>query len=68
MKELSNQIANRGDLSEERAEAFFDGILNNDISEGEIAAFLTGLRVKGGTPPEITGIARALKSHAVDLP
>ena len=68
MKELFNQIANREDLSEEQVEVLFDGILNNDVSESEIAAFLMGLKVKGETPSEITGIVRALKSHAVDLP
>lgn len=68
MKELFNQIANREDLSEEQIEALFDGILNNDVSESEIASFLMGLKVKGETPSEITGIVRALKSHAVDLP
>ncbi|KEH52773.1 anthranilate phosphoribosyltransferase [Streptococcus macedonicus] len=68
MKELFNQIANREDLSEEQVEALFDDILNNDVSESEIASFLMGLKVKGETPSEITGIVRALKSHAVDLP
>lgn len=68
MKELFNQIANREDLSEEQVEALYDGILNNDVSESEIASFLMGLKVKGETPSEITGIVRALKSHAVDLP
>lgn len=68
MKELFNQIANREDLSEEQIEALFDGILNNDVSESEIASFLMGLKVKGETPSEITGIVRALKSHAADLP
>ncbi|WP_205401017.1 anthranilate phosphoribosyltransferase [Streptococcus lutetiensis] len=68
MKELFNQIANKEDLSEEQVESLFDCILNNTISESEIAAFLMGLKVKGETPSEITGIVRALKSHAVDLP
>ena len=66
MKELFNQIANKEDLSEEQVESLFDSILNNSISESEIAAFLMGLKVKGETPSEITGIVRALKSHAVD--
>ena len=68
MKELFIQIANKEDLSEEQVESLFDSILNNSISESEIAAFLMGLKVKGETPSEITGIVRALKSHAVDLP
>mgnify|MGYP002727625221 CR=1 FL=1 len=53
MKELFNQIANKEDLSEEQVESLFDSILNNSISESEIAAFLMGLKVKGETPSEI---------------
>ena len=34
-----NQIANKKDLSEEQVESLFDSILNNTISESEIAAF-----------------------------
>ena len=36
--------------------------------KAQIAAFLMGLKTKGETADEITGIVRALKSHATVLP
>ena len=68
MKEVFHQMANGEDLTQEQVEALFDAILNQEVSESELAAFLMGLRVKGETSAEITGIVRALKRHAVSLP
>ncbi|MGT2960421.1 anthranilate phosphoribosyltransferase [Streptococcus caballi] len=68
MKEILTQIANRKDLSEEQVEDLFDKILQNEVSESQIAAFLMGLKTKGETAAEITGIVRALKKHATELP
>ncbi|MGE9833764.1 anthranilate phosphoribosyltransferase [Streptococcus orisratti] len=68
MKEIFTQISNRQDLSEEQVEALFDKILKNEVSESQIAAFLIGLKTKGETAAEITGIVRALKKHATHLP
>ncbi len=68
MKEIFTQISNRQDLSEEQVEALFDKILKNEVSESQIAAFLIGLKTKGETSAEITGIVRALKKHATLLP
>ena len=68
MKEIFTQISNRKDLSEEQVEALFDKILKNEVSESQIAAFLIGLKTKGETAAEITGIVRALKKHATLLP
>lgn len=68
MKEIFTQISNRQDLSEEQVEALFDKILKNEVSESQIASFLIGLKTKGETAAEITGIVRALKKHATLLP
>ena len=68
MKEIFTQISNRQDLSEEQVEALFDKILKNEVSESQIAAFLIGLKTKGETAAEITGIVRALKKYATPLP
>ena len=64
MKEIFLQISNRQDLSQDQVQAVFDRILKNEVSESQIAAFLMGLKTKGETADEITGIVRALKSHA----
>lgn len=68
MKEIFLQISSRQDLSQDQVQAVFDRILKNEVSESQIAAFLMGLKTKGETADEITGIVRALKSHATVLP
>lgn len=68
MKEIFLQISNRQDLSQDQVQAVFDRILKNEVSESQIASFLMGLKIKGETSDEITGIVRALKSHATVLP
>ncbi len=68
MKEIFTQISNRQNLSRQEIEEVFDRILKNEVSESQIAAFLMGLKTKGETAEEITGIVRALKSHATVLP
>ena len=68
MKELFLQISNRKDLTQEQVQEVFDQILQNQLSESQIAAFLMGLKTKGETADEITGIVRALKAHATVLP
>lgn len=56
MKEVFHQMANGEDLTQEQVEALFDAILNQEVSESELAAFLMGLRVKGETSAEITAL------------
>ena len=68
MKEIFEQLAEKHDLSEEQVQAVFEEILEGNVSEAQIAAFLMGIKTKGETAPEITGIVKALKSHAVSLP
>lgn len=68
MKAILNQISKHQALTEEEIQAVFEEILNNNFSESQIAAFLMGLNVKGETASEITGIVRALKKHATQLP
>ena len=68
MKEIFLQISSRQDLSQDQVQAVFNRILKNEVSESQIAAFLMGLKTKGETADEITGIVRALKSHATVLP
>lgn len=68
MKAILNQISKHQALTEEEIQTVFEEILNNNFSESQIAAFLMGLNVKGETASEITGIVRALKKHATQLP
>lgn len=52
-------------LSFEQATSLLDVIFEGQVPEPQIAAFLTAMRVKGPTAPELAGLAKSLRSHAV---
>jgi anthranilate phosphoribosyltransferase len=55
------------DLSFEQATSLLDIIFEGEVSEAEIAAFLTAMRIKGATAAELAGLAKSLRSHAVPV-
>jgi anthranilate phosphoribosyltransferase len=54
-------------LSFEQATSLLDIIFEGDVPEAQIAAFLTAMRIKGSTAPEVAGLAKSLRSHAVKV-
>ncbi len=57
-------LADRVDLSETQAHAAISSIMAGEATEAALAAFLTGLRIKGETPEELAGAVRAAREHA----
>jgi anthranilate phosphoribosyltransferase len=55
------------DLSEEQAAAAMGVILAGDATPAQIAAFATGLRIKGESAVEVTGLVRAMLAAATTL-
>ena len=55
------------DLSQTDAVAALGQIMDGEESEARIAAFLTALRLKGETPSEIAGMARAMRQRSVQV-
>ncbi len=53
------------DLSFEQATDLLDVIFEGEVPEAQVAAFLTAMRVKGPKAPELAGLAKSLRSHAV---
>jgi anthranilate phosphoribosyltransferase len=53
------------DLSFEQAMSLLDVIFEGEVSEVQIAAFLTAMRAKGTTSAELAGFAKSLRQHAV---
>ncbi len=53
------------DLSFEQATDLLDVIFEGEVPEAQVAAFLTAMRVKKATAPELAGLAKSLRSHAV---
>ena len=54
-------------LSRSDATEFLEALLNEASTDGQIAAALVALAVKGETVDELTGIAAAMRSRAVPL-
>ena len=65
MKELLIKLANGHNLSESEAEQAMHLMMDGSASPVEISAYLTLLRSKGETIPELTGSARAMRDHAL---
>ncbi|MGT2929789.1 anthranilate phosphoribosyltransferase [Streptococcus dentasini] len=68
LKQIYQELSRQEDLTQEEVKGLFDAILQDQLTESQIAAFLLGLAVKGETADEITGIVQALKAHALVLP
>ena len=61
------KIMERKHLREDEAEAVMTQIMNGEATPAQIGAYLTALRMKGETTPEITGSARAMRNAAVKV-
>lgn len=55
------------DLSESEAEAVMDQIMGGQATPAQIGSFLTALRLKGETVPEIVGFARSMRNHVIPV-
>ncbi|MDQ6599285.1 anthranilate phosphoribosyltransferase [Bacillus salipaludis] len=67
MKNYLLQLAEKKSFTENEMKEAIDNILCEEVSESEIAAFLMGLKSKGETVEEITGIVRALKENTLSF-
>jgi anthranilate phosphoribosyltransferase len=65
MKNYLLQLAERESFSENQMKEAVNFLLGEEISESEIAAFLMGLKSKGETVEEITGIVKAMKANTI---
>lgn len=65
---ILGRLACAGDLSAEEAGAALDEVLAGEASPAQVAAFVFGLRCKGETVTEMTGLVRAMVRAAVPLP
>jgi anthranilate phosphoribosyltransferase len=61
-------LLQRDDLGEQLAAAAMSTILAGEATSAQIAAFATGLRIKGETATEMTGLVRAMLAAAAPLP
>ena len=66
-KAVISRALNGASPSEEEAEGFFASILSGEVSEPELAAFLTALAKIPVTTGELAGAARAMSDAAVKV-
>ena len=60
-------LLRREDLSQEQAGAAMGSVLAGEATPAQIAAFATGLRIKGETAAEMTGLVKAMLAAAAPL-
>ncbi|MDF0726228.1 anthranilate phosphoribosyltransferase [Cytobacillus sp. S13-E01] len=66
-KELLNKCINGNVLTESEANAVMDEIMSGRATPSQIASLLSILRFRGETIDEMTGFARAMRSHMMAL-
>src|SRR3954471_17905955 len=64
---LIEKLMRREDLTSDEAAWAMDEIMEDRAADAQIAGFLIGLAMKGERPPEIVGLARAMRAHAVQV-
>lgn len=67
-KKILGKLAGGESLAFDEAAAFIGEIAAGNTSDSQMAAFLTGLRVKGESAEEVAGCISALRQYAVPVP
>ncbi len=67
IREATITLSKKQDIGCDTAAAVMDEIMTNQASDVQKAAYLTALAMKGATIDEITGSAKAMRSHAIQL-
>ena len=65
LQQAITALADRQSLSERLAADVFGAVMRGEATPAQTAALLVGLRVKGETPEEVAGAARALRAAMV---
>lgn len=68
IKEALLKVVDRENLTREEMEAAMGEIMEGQVSNALIAAFITALRMKGETVDEITGAARVMRRKVTRIP
>ncbi|HKJ34122.1 MAG TPA: anthranilate phosphoribosyltransferase [Balneolales bacterium] len=65
--DILNKLADGQDLTSDEATSAIRSIINGEVSESEISAFLFGMRMKGETVDELTAIVKVMRDAAVQV-
>ena len=67
INEAISKLVERVDLEENEVSLIFEKMMEGEITESQIAAFLVALRIKGETIQEITGASRVMIDKATKI-
>ena len=67
IKEATYKVVNRENLNYDEAVTVMDEIMSGNATQAQMAAFLTGLRVKGETIEEITALAQGMREKGMKV-
>ncbi|MGC9462308.1 anthranilate phosphoribosyltransferase, partial [Vibrio genomosp. F10 str. 9ZD137] len=68
METIINKLYEQQSLSEDESQQLFDVIIRGELDPILMTAALTALKIKGETPEEIAGAAKALLANAHPFP
>lgn len=67
IKDAISKVVTGEDLSQEETSEVMEQIMEGRATDAQIGSFLTGLRIKGETPEEITGCASVMREKALPI-
>ena len=65
---IANKLYEQQALTQDQSQTLFDAIIKGEVDPILLSAVLTALKIKGETPAEIAGAARALLANANPFP
>ncbi|MEZ8965286.1 anthranilate phosphoribosyltransferase [Vibrio breoganii] len=68
MQQILEQLYRQEALSQEQSQTLFDQIIKGEVEPIVLSSVLTALKIKGETPEEIAGAAKALLVNAQPFP
>lgn len=68
MEAIINKLYEQQSLTQEESQQLFDTIIRGELDPILMASALTALKLKGETPDEIAGAAKALLANANPFP
>lgn len=67
LKEVLHKLVDRQDISELESYEAMNEIMAGKATSAQVAAFITALRLKGETPEEIAGCAKAMRDNCIQI-
>ena len=67
IKDAISKVVSRQNLTEEEASMTMDTIMRGEATPSQVAALITALRMKGESVDEITGFAKQMRAHSVQI-